>query len=255
MGKDKTNLTLPSPPGRAEENVIRKRPGVSFSSQSRSSSGLPSIPRLPPNTNVSDPAFHAGLYHSPFLHRYLSPAELHDKSMREHPLLFASAPCFGDLEVRDVADNKLADGAGMFPFHFPLLAILSYDWRAGIAVPPSILRVSFPRCRTSLSLRFMEILDRLDLPLTYTLIPTSIGCDTCKFRTERERDYLDSLLSWTRSNPVVEADRLWRNQLTATNNAISWTCAIPSLDFLPFFQHTVRFERKIRSDTGNFLAY
>ena len=185
--------------------------------------------------------------------------------MRQHPLLFAAAPWFCDLGLRDAVGiaNNFADGAGMLPGHLPLVAIRTYDWRARIAVPPSILRGSSPLGRASLSLCFMEsVLDRLDIPLTDTLIPSSFGCDTWVFRTEGEREYLNSLLSWTRGDPVLEADRLWRNQLTATNDAMSWTSAILPPNFrrmkrssIPFFKYTVRFERRIRADTGYFLAY
>ena len=106
------------------------------------------------------------------------------------------------------------------------------------------------------------VFNRLSLFLSDALIPTSFGCNTWKFRTEGERDYLDNLLTWSRGDPVVEADRLWHGQLMVTNDALSWTCPILPLNFrrlkrgnIPFFQHTVRFERKMRSDTGYFLAY
>ena len=49
--------------------------------------------------------------------------------MRDYPLLYASAPWFSALEVRDV-DNiecNFADGAGMLPGPLPLRAISSYD--------------------------------------------------------------------------------------------------------------------------------
>lgn len=52
------------------------------------------------------------------------------------------------------------------------------------------------------------VIDGLEILLTDSLIPISFGCDTCRFRTEVEREYLDCLLSWTRDDPVREASRL-----------------------------------------------
>ena len=147
--------------------------------------------------------------------------------MRDHPLLYATTPWFSALGVRDFAgiECDFADGAGMLPGHFPLRFISSYHWRARICVPPSILCRSSSRGLQSLSLRYMEaVLAQLDLSLSDALNPASFGCDTCKFRTEGEHDYLDNLHSWTRGDPVLQADRLWHGQLIVTIDAM-YSCA------------------------------
>ncbi|CDF32986.1 unnamed protein product [Chondrus crispus] len=226
---------------------------------------FPSIPRLPPSDPPSQPIFQPTPQINPSPRRYASLAELHDKSMRAHPLLLAAAPWFCDLGVLDSVniENKFANGAGILPGHLPLVGIHSYDWRAGIAVPPSILRGSSPHGFHTLSARFISaVCDRLELPLTDGLIPASYFCDTWQYRTEGERSYLDSMINWTARDPVRDANRLWYNQRTATNEAMFWTRAIIPENFrhlkrenLPFFQHTVRAERRLRSDTGYFVAY
>ena len=265
MRESKINPSLPSSSNPAVEHTVRGRPGVGFPHSPSIHSDLPSIPRHPPNADVPEPAFHPGLHPTLPPQRYPSLMELHDNSMRDYPLLYATAPWFSALKVRDV-DNiecNFADGAGMLPGPLPLRAISSYDWRARIATPPSILRLSSSRGRQGLSLRFMEaVLNRLNLFLSDALIPASFGCDTWKFRTDGERDYLDNLLTWSRGDPVVEADCLWHGRLMVTNDALSWTRPILLLNFrrtkcgnIPFFQHTVRFESKMRSGTGYFLAY
>ena len=107
--------------------------------------------------------------------------------MPEHPVLLAANPWFCDLCVPDVIgiERNFADGTGMLPAHLPIMDIPFYDWRACIAIPPSILRGSSTRGCTSLCLRIMEIiLDRLELPPTDALTPTSSGTDTWKLRTE-----------------------------------------------------------------------
>ena len=162
-------------------NVICKRLGVGHPSLPRAFRGLPSVPRLPPGEPPSQPVRPLAPPTNPPPRRYSSLAELHDKSMREHPLLFATAPSFYDLGVRETVniENKFTDGAGMLPGHFPLMAIHSYDWRARFAIPPSILRGSSPQGRHVLSARFMStVCDRLELPLTDGLIPATYFCDT-----------------------------------------------------------------------------
>ena len=176
-----------------------------------------------------------------------------------------TAPWFCNLGVRDPVsiENKFADGAGMLPGHLPLMAIHSYDWRSRIAIPPSILRGSSSQGRHALSARFMStVCDRLELPLTDGLIPASYFCDTWQYRTGGERSYLDSMIIWTAGDPIREANRLWHNQRTATNQAMFWTQPIIPGNFrhlkrdkLPFFQCTGRAERRLRSDTGYFIAY
>ena len=106
------------------------------------------------------------------------------------------------------------------------------------------------------------VCDRLELPLTQDLIPEEFGCDTWQFRTDGERSYLDNMLAWTADDPPREANRFWYNQRTVSADAMLWTSAIIPADFrhmkrgsIPFFQHIVRFERRIRSDTGPFVAY
>ena len=84
--------------------------------------------------------------------------------MRDYPLLFAAAPWFCDLAVRDVVniERDFTDGAGMLPGPLPLQAMYFYYWRALIAVPPSILRETPFQGRTKLPPRFMDtVLDRL----------------------------------------------------------------------------------------------
>ena len=183
--------------------------------------------------------------------------------MREHPVLFATTPWFCNLGVRDTVnvENKFADGAGMLPAHLPIMAIHSYDWEARIAIPPSILRGSSPQRRHVLSVGFMStVCDRLELQLTDGLIPDF--CDTWQYRTEGEQSLLDSMINWTAGNAVREANCLWYKQRTATNQAMFWTQPIIPENFrhlkrgnLPFFQCTVRAERRLRSDTGYFIAY
>ena len=66
--------------------------------------------------------------------------------MREHPLLFATALWFCHFGVCDTVsiENEFADGSGMLPGYLPLVAIHSYDWRARIAIPPSIFARLLP---------------------------------------------------------------------------------------------------------------
>ena len=176
MGKEKTNPTPPVSPRRTGANVICKRLDVGHPSQPRAFCGLPSVPQLPPEIPPSPPVYGLTPQNNPPPCRYSSPTELHDKSMREHPRLFATAPWFCDLGVRDTVniDNTFADGASMLPGYLPLMAIQSYDWRARIAIPPYILRSSSPQGRHAapqgrhvLSARSMStVCDRLELPLT-----------------------------------------------------------------------------------------
>ena len=187
MGKDKTNPTPPVSPKRTGVNFIRKRLGVGHPSQPRAFRGLPSAPRFPSEKPPSPPVYRLTPQNNPPPRRYSSLAELHDKSMREHPLLFATAPWFCDLGVRDTVniENKFASGAGMLPGHLPPMAIHSYDWQALIAIPPSILHDSSPEGLHVLSARFMStVCDRLALPLTDGLIPATYFCDTWQYRTE-----------------------------------------------------------------------
>ena len=70
------------------------------------------------------------------------------------------------------------------------------------------------------------------------------------------------MINWTAGDPVRESNRLWYNQRTATNQGMFWTQPIIPKNFrylrrgnLPCFQYTVRAERRLRSDTGYFIAY
>ena len=103
---------------------------------------------------------------------------------------------------------------------------------------------------------------RLEIPITDSLIPSCYHCKTWQCRTENEQLYLENLIDCTFGDPVREADRLWRNQRTVSNDAIFWTCTILLSNFrrmkrrgIFFFQNTVRLEHRLRSDTGYFIAY
>ena len=257
---------FPSPRSHSGGGTKRKRQGVGFSSTSRDPLGLPSIPRLPPDSQHVGPAVHIDVDpNAPSSRRYPSASELHGKTMRLNPVLFASGKWFsviGACAFDDIA-HSYADGAGMLPGQIPLQAIRSYDWLACIAIPLSILCHTRPCGRAVLSTRFMTaVCDRLELPLTQDLVPEEFGCDTWQFRTDGERSYLDNMLAWTSDDPLREANRLWFNQRTVSGDAMLWTNAIIPANFrhikrgsIPFFQHNVRFERLMRSDTGYFVAY
>ena len=105
------------------------------------------------------------------------------------------------------------------------------------------------------------VCDRLEIPMIGGLIPLAFSCDTWQYRTDGERPYLDNVVDIL-DDPPREAHRRWYGQRTVTNNAMLWTQAILPKVFrhmkrgnIPFFHHTVRFERRIRSDTGFFVAY
>ncbi|CDF36187.1 unnamed protein product [Chondrus crispus] len=63
-------------------------------------------------------------------------------------------------------------------------------------------------------------------------------------------------------DPVREADRRWHDQHIVSNDAIFWTQPLIPENFrhlkrgnLSFLNHTVRLERRLRSETGYFVAY
>ena len=169
---------FPSSPSHSGSGTKRKRQGVGFSSTSRDPLGLPSIPPLPPDSQHAGPAVHIDVDpNAPSSRRYPSASELHGKTMRLNPVLFASAKWFsviGACAFDDIA-HTYADGAGMLPGQIPLQAIRSYDWLARIAIPPSILCHTRPCGRPVLSTRFMTaVCDRLELLLTQDLVPSII---------------------------------------------------------------------------------
>ena len=185
--------------------------------------------------------------------------------MHEHPSLFASARWFSTVGIRDVStiEHQFSDDAGMLPGNLPVLAICSFDWRTCIAILSSILRHTPPRGRPTLSLRFMDaVFARLSILISDSLIPSAYYCYTWRCRTEGERLCLDHLIDVTFGDSAADADRLWRNRHTVPSHAIFWTEPIIPSIFLHlnggtmfFFQNTVRFERRFRSDTGYFLSY
>ena len=180
-------------------------------------------------------------------------------------------PCFLQLKwfssvgIRDLGDirNNFSDAAGMLPGNLPMQALYTFDWRTRIAVPTSILRHPSPRGRSSLSLRFMEaVFARLEIPINDSLIPSCYHCDTWQCRTEDEQLYLENIIDCTFGDPVREADHICRNQRSVTNDAVFWTCSFLPSNFrrmkrggIFLFQNTVCLERRLRSDTGYFIAY
>lgn len=114
-----------------------------------------------------------------------------------------------------------------------------------------------------LSLRFMHsALYCLNILRSEALIPHSYDCDNWTYRTGGERYYLDNLVTMSLRRVAEESDRLWRDKLTVDHEAMFWNRAILPENFrhaksstIPFFQQTVRFGRRLSSDTGYFLAY
>ena len=257
---------MPPPASEGTVDITNKvGPGVDHARRPSAPWELLPVPRLPPLSNISAPGFHPGRDpHAPVTRRFPSLELLQNKSMRQHPALFATAKWFSVTVVRDYIDidHSFADGAGMLPGNLPLQAIRSYDWLARIAIPPSILSHTSPSCSQILSTRFVNaVCDRLEIPMTGGLIPLAFGCDTWQYRTNGERPYLDNVVEIL-GDPPREAHRRWYGRRTVSNDAMLWTQAIIPKGFrhmkrgkLPFFQNTVRYERRIRSYTGSFVAY
>lgn len=125
--------------------------------------------------------------------------------------------------------------------HVALATIRSYDWQTLIVFPPYILHGNFFQSRNYLSLRFMEaVLDRLEIPLTDSLIPLSFVCDMCGFRIEGEREYVDCLLSWTQEILCV---RLLRNASRAPSPAQRGGSENPDVSLIFFPWPTTMRER------------
>lgn len=111
--------------------------------------------------------------------------------------------------------------------------------------------------------RLMNAVDeRLSMPVNNKLIPLEYGCDTWRYQTEYESFYIAELIRWGEEDPVGKANSWWGGHEGVSQDALFYTRPLVSPGFNRFrrkddtlFTHTVRFERRFRSDSGFFVAY
>lgn len=96
--------------------------------------------------------FHSGAIPYATVRHYPSLHEFENKSMEDHPLLFAAAKLFSPIGVREFDDirHEFADAVGLLPGNLPVQAISPFDLCSRIFIPPSILRHTGPRGRSEL---------------------------------------------------------------------------------------------------------